>query len=195
MAVSDQALAAIQNIVSHELSSSLFEALNNQIKTILPSIVRDLQANIQDDVPACDATSMKQGLPPPDLVNQTPALIGRNNSMHISGDNNTSIPNPSRSPNLMNQSTADKLSFRSVLVHTHEDKDAHTPLVTDSSNMIAQRKGEYLSLTVDESLVRTGITQLQHSLIGKLTLATGDSPYSLEELTTKLGHIWGVVGI
>lgn len=52
--------------------------------------------------------------------------------------------------------------------------------------MRGQRKGEFLSVKVDDNLVRQEISLLQHSLIGRLSLATGDSPYTLEDLTSRL---------
>lgn len=51
-----------------------------------------------------------------------------------------------------------------------------------SSDMQPQCKGEFLSVKVDDVLVKQGIAQLQHTLIGKLSLAQGDSPYDLSAL-------------
>lgn len=87
----------------------------------------------------------------------------------------------------------EKRSFRQALFPTCTDTKDNL-LNANPQNMVAQHKGEYLSLTVDEILVRNSITQLQHSLIRKLTLVKGDSPYSIESLTMKLGHVWGIVG-
>lgn len=58
--------------------------------------------------------------------------------------------------------------------------------------MVATRKGDYLSVKIDDSLVQEGVAKLKNSLIGKLTLASGDSPYSLENLENKLTQIWGI---
>lgn len=55
-------------------------------------------------------------------------------------------------------------------------------------------KGEFLSVTIDETLVQQGVSQLQHTLIGKLSLAPRDSPYSMEDLTKKLQQVWGITG-
>lgn len=67
-----------------------------------------------------------------------------------------------------------------------------TPM--DSVEMTTQRKGEFLSVKVDDALVKYGISELTHSLIGKLSLSQGDSPYSLDALHSKLSQIWGIMG-
>lgn len=64
-----------------------------------------------------------------------------------------------------------RLSFKQTLMPSNLD---------DSAHMQVQHKGEFLSIKVDESLVQQNISQLQNSLIGKLTLSQGDSPYSVE---------------
>lgn len=60
--------------------------------------------------------------------------------------------------------------------------------------MIAKRKGEFLSVKIDDALVKYGVSELAHSLIGKITLVTGDAPYSLENLHVKLSQTWGIMG-
>lgn len=60
--------------------------------------------------------------------------------------------------------------------------------------MFAQRKGEYISVKIDDALVNQEVNNLKHSLIGKLSLAPGDKPYSVSELVSKLNQIWGVAG-
>lgn len=49
-------------------------------------------------------------------------------------------------------------------------------------------KGEFLSVKVDDALVKYGISELAHSLIGKLSLAPGDSPYPLDSLYSRLSQ-------
>lgn len=93
--------------------------------------------------------------------------------------------NDMREPNAQNTDQYDaavvtRPSFKQVLVPPQKDID-------DSSEMKAQQKGEYLSIKVDEGLVQNSIAQLQDSLIGKLSLSQGDSPYSLEQLKITLG--------
>lgn len=39
-----------------------------------------------------------------------------------------------------------------------------------------------------------GVSKLAQSLIGKLSLIQGDSPYSLDALYLKLSHVWGITG-
>lgn len=74
-------------------------------------------------------------------------------------------------------------SFKEALMPPTPDVDFSVP-------MQAQRKGEYLSIKVDENLVQNSISILQNSLIGKFTLAQGDAPYSLETLKHTLGQVW-----
>lgn len=47
---------------------------------------------------------------------------------------------------------------------------------------------------VDETLIQDGVNKLQNSLIEKLSLVTGDKPYSLEDLHLQLGQIWRISG-
>lgn len=65
---------------------------------------------------------------------------------------------------------------------------------TDKTNMCVQRKGDYLTVKIDDYLVLQEANQLQNSLIGILTLAQGDKPYSFNDLRDKLGQIWGLGG-
>lgn len=60
--------------------------------------------------------------------------------------------------------------------------------------MKAQRKGAFLSVRVDDELVRQEVSHLQNSLIGRLSLASGDTPYALDALVAKLGETWGIQG-
>lgn len=59
--------------------------------------------------------------------------------------------------------------------------------------MIAKRKGEYFSIKINDKLVKKKMTNLQDSLIGKLSLASGDSPYSLDDLKLKSGTDMGAL--
>lgn len=61
-------------------------------------------------------------------------------------------------------------------------------------DMVAQRKGEFLSMKVDATLVKYGVTKLAHSLIGKLLMAPGEFPYTLETLSSNLSQAWGIAG-
>lgn len=49
-----------------------------------------------------------------------------------------------------------------------------------------------MSIKVDDDLVQQGVNQLQNSLIGRLTLTSGEAPYSLDDLKAKLGQVWGI---
>lgn len=74
-------------------------------------------------------------------------------------------------------------------------KQALSPLDADfHSDMQASRKGEYYSVKIDDSLVQKEICHLQYSLIGRVSMAIGDSPYSLDDLKCKLEQAWGVSG-
>lgn len=64
----------------------------------------------------------------------------------------------------------------------------------DQLGMVAQRKGEYISIKIDDSLMQEGVSKLQNTLIGKVSLATGDKPYTLEDLKSKLDRLWGILG-
>ncbi|KAL8509367.1 hypothetical protein ACS0TY_016537 [Phlomoides rotata] len=60
--------------------------------------------------------------------------------------------------------------------------------------MVATRKGEFLSVTLDDLLVQRGVEKLQNSLIARLILAKGEEPYPLETLTWKLEATWNISG-
>lgn len=65
----------------------------------------------------------------------------------------------------------------------------------ECTDMVAQRKGEFLSVKVDDALVKNGVSELAHSLIDKLSLAPGDFPYTLDNLSSKLSQAWGIAGV
>ncbi|KAL8524256.1 hypothetical protein ACS0TY_014002 [Phlomoides rotata] len=60
--------------------------------------------------------------------------------------------------------------------------------------MVATRKGEFLSVTLDDLLVKRGVDELQNSLIARLIHAKGEEPYLLETLTRKLEATWNISG-
>ncbi|KAL8542608.1 hypothetical protein ACS0TY_003478 [Phlomoides rotata] len=60
--------------------------------------------------------------------------------------------------------------------------------------MVATRKGEFLSVTLDATLVKRGVEELQNSLIARLIMARGEEPYSLEDLSRKLEATWNIYG-
>ncbi|KAL8477324.1 hypothetical protein ACS0TY_029575 [Phlomoides rotata] len=60
--------------------------------------------------------------------------------------------------------------------------------------MVATSKGEFLSVTLDNLLVKRGVEELQNSLIARLILAKGDEPYPLEDLNRKLEATWNIYG-
>lgn len=60
--------------------------------------------------------------------------------------------------------------------------------------MIAQRKGDYFSIKIDDNIVQKEVNHLQNTLIGRVSMAPGDNPYSLEELKSKLEQVWGLSG-
>lgn len=60
--------------------------------------------------------------------------------------------------------------------------------------MVAQRKGDYFSVTIDDELIQQEVNLLQNTLIGRISMASRDSPYTIEELRLKLEHSCGISG-
>ncbi|KAL8524138.1 hypothetical protein ACS0TY_013921 [Phlomoides rotata] len=55
-----------------------------------------------------------------------------------------------------------------------------------TSNMKVVQKGQYMTITVDDSLLQYGVAEFQDSLIGRLIYKRGDSHISHDELACKL---------
>lgn len=98
----------------------------------------------------------------------------------LASDNNPVTPPSAQAP---------RSTYRQILVPA-----ANEPVTGESTDMVAKRKGEFLSVKIDDALVKNGVSELAHSLVGKLSLASGDVPYSLDSLYMKLSQSWGIVG-
>ncbi|KAL8503471.1 hypothetical protein ACS0TY_022282 [Phlomoides rotata] len=83
-----------------------------------------------------------------------------------------------------------KSSFADVLAGSQPN----APREEIYKEMVATRKGEFLSVTLDTTLVKRGVEELQNSLIVRLILAKGEEPYSLEDLARKLEATWNIYG-
>lgn len=153
-----------------QLSASIASMISKQVKALIPDILKSLHS----------ATSISPiaGHGPDATVNtriHSPVK-------QLSAEN-TIADLPSQA--LPEVAEPQKISFKHALLSVcHEHND--------STNMQTQRKGEYLSIKVDENLAQHNISELQNTLIGKLSLAQGDTLYSLESLKSTLGQIWGV---
>lgn len=145
----------------------------------------------------CDISHDEAILPLRPSATTTPTqhlLAGTN---IISGNKGVFVPKAQANPSFQKQDQDDfdavrqeRPSFRQVLTK------AYTVVIHNESshNMIVERKGDYLSVTIDNSIVQSGVSKLQHSLIEKLSLATGDKPYSLEALLQRLTQLWDISG-
>lgn len=125
-------------------------------------------------------------------------------NLGIAGDSIPLVPNPSSDAHIISVPNApsqvpvalaqQRPSFRQVMsssLHEHAPLDCDA---TEFSNMKPQRKGEFFSIKIDDSLVRQNVSHLQTTLIGKLSLAPSDTMYSLEGLREKLGQVWDFTG-
>lgn len=79
------------------------------------------------------------------------------------------------------------VTYRQTLILDKAVNDTHP-------NMMAQRKEDFFSVQIDEDLVQQEIQELQNILIGRVSMAPGESPYSLEDLKMKLEQVWGISG-
>lgn len=146
-------------------------------------------------------TQLTQGLRQPDLSNKNLTLAG-SDALHVTDNKGNSMPSAiddisfekhapvitrNTVPVLDGPSRSASMSFRQALTSTDHD-------LLDTPPMIAQRKGDYLTVKIGDDLVQQGVQQLQNTLIGKLSLASGEVSYSLHDLTHKLGQVWGVAG-
>ncbi|KAL8506447.1 hypothetical protein ACS0TY_017368 [Phlomoides rotata] len=58
--------------------------------------------------------------------------------------------------------------------------------------MTPVRKGQYLTVTVDETLYKEEVSALQDSMIGRIIHVKGDKPLGPDALITWLGDIWKI---
>lgn len=157
------------------LSSLLSEFLKSHAETLVSELLSSIRPAILRGVQACEAT---------------PPQRDSNNSASIQTGNVALRVNPigtPKNPSSVNKVVAplidqtpkiqDCPSYRQILLLTTTKND-----MNETSAMISQRKGEFL----DDALVKYVVSELAHSLIGKLSLAPGDSPYSLDTLHAKL---------
>lgn len=186
-----------------QLSSVLSEVLSKQLHALVPEALRLIQSTSMgvDQVRNVmhDNHTQLSGLQPVAALDQEFLQ-----DVNDAGSKEVSTINP----NSRNQSTDGRLhsqvlrrqnavSYRQILSPVVGNTDGelnHNPDDDFNHNMVAQRKGEYLSIKVDEELVQRGVSTLQHSLIGRLTLAQGDSPYNLDSLKAKLNQVWEILG-
>lgn len=149
----------LPDIMSTRISVAIASAISTQIGTLIPAILKELTPALESNSHAGEGRDLP--------LADTTHLIENSNMSAPCHDHREllNIPKP---------------SFKEVLLPSDHDVDASPPMHT-------QRKGEYLSIKVDNTLVQRNISLLQNSLIGKLTLAQGDAPYSLESLKNKLG--------
>lgn len=193
-------MESIQDSLKQLISSIISETISSHVQSLIPELMRSLQST--------NMASAGQRLETP---SHTPTLQldseplhfppAEKDASHVCGATDFPTPNGLQNPILANavplesqvQQRQEKGSYRQVLLPTTQectdqlagiDREAD-----DSSSMKAQRKGDYLSVKIDDALVQREATILQNSLIGKISLAVGDSPYSLEDLYSKLSQI------
>lgn len=171
---------AAQETLKHQLHTILSDFIVKQVNNLLPDILHLIQTPM-----ILDAQEQIMGthkiLPPRVIPQRESFPAALNNSVETGKVTSAPMLDQHNSP------LQKGLSFCQVLMPTIYSHD-------DTSDMLPQRKGEFLSVKIDDALVRKGVSQLQHTLIGKLSLVPGDSPYTLENLKMKLGQLWGVVG-
>ncbi|KAL8548210.1 hypothetical protein ACS0TY_007508 [Phlomoides rotata] len=70
--------------------------------------------------------------------------------------------------------------------------NTHGPHVSSEviKGMKRTRKGEYMSVRIDEALYNAGVAELKHSLISRMVHARGDKPLLTDELIKWLNDIW-----
>lgn len=153
-------LSSLTGNITSQISSAVAVALSTQMQTLIPEIMQTLRTA------SANGSDAIMGMPPAGITTVvTPSPL---NMIERAMDANQENGEPRA------------LSFKQVLMPDRHKND-------DSSRMQAQRKDEYLSIKVDKELVKSDISQLQNSLIGRLTLAQGDKPYDLDDLKCKLG--------
>lgn len=157
------------------LSVLCTDFLNSHVETLASSLLNARQT------PAKEPETANESSRPPFEGNQQG---GHKNLQSVGGKSLDPVATDLSSPALM--AAKEGLSYRNILAPPSAVAD-----LADSCDMTAQRKGEYLSIKVDDALVKNGISELAHSLIGKLSLAPGESPYSLDALYSKLSQVWG----
>lgn len=144
-----------------DLSSSICSLIDQYIRESLPSLI---SAHMQTLVQVPIQNYHEKDLP--------------SNSKNDNVVLNQFVP----PPQAMQDPLLGKASYKQALTPSSRDIETLSP-------MVAIRKGDYFLIKVDDILVQKEVQQLQNSLIKRITLASGDNPYLLDDLTSKLGHI------
>lgn len=166
-----------------DISSSLCEVIDRQIKKSIAEIMTLHKNSTNNDtdgnVHSVNSARVIQNI-----------LLGGDLARHAQASE-AHMENIRNMPTIQTASPENpmmgKPSYRHVVSPTEYDRDEQSP-------MVAQRKGDYISIKIDDSLVQRGVSQLQHTLIGRVSLAPGDKPYTLDDLKLKLDRIWGISG-
>lgn len=167
--------------IQQNLSILLTDFLKSHAKTLADNIVGLKQEAIMGPILEVAASQ--------DLCTPAPEVsrAEENVMLQAIGEKGISLPNSNTNISTQNLIAEQaRPSYRNIL--------APPNTLSDSCDMVAKRKGEYLSVKVDDALVKYGVSELVPSLIGKLSLVQGDSPYSLDALYSKLSQIWGITG-
>lgn len=157
--------------LSKQLSAAIKDVLTKHMQ--IPNFLRTIQTVPPTAVLADHATPHPTEIALPDIFE----------------DDRNSQPDPTVNPKTPNHETTmhdtdnteqQQISFQSALLGpiTRESPIAQAY----TSDMRPQRKGDFISVKVDDALVRERVSQLQATLIGKLSLSQGDTPYSLDDL-------------
>lgn len=157
----------LRSVIEQHMKSAIAEIFSKQMETLVPDIVNFMQ----------EPTRM---VPTFDDKNFQPSVD--TNDQPLSGAN--------VDPNLKPNPQMDDLNLVPARTISFQDAVAPPPACGDPTHaMTAQRKGDYLSIRVDDSLVQNGISRLQNSLIGRLVLSSSEKPYTLDDLKLKLSKV------
>lgn len=185
---------SIQDSLKQILSTTISEIVFSQAQSLIPELLRSLKIPVPGNV-----NQIAQTFP----LNTEPRISSpaENVNLCVVGKPDTIVDHVPAIPVSQTQQCHGRGSYRQVLAPEAPKRPTlmwgptdFIRAVDDCSNMKAQRKGDDLSVKIDDDLVQREVARLQETLIGKITLASGDSPYSLEDLYSKLSHVEGLIG-
>ncbi|KAL8472996.1 hypothetical protein ACS0TY_029999 [Phlomoides rotata] len=91
-------------------------------------------------------------------------------------------------PEVASEKPPQKLSYADAVTNRNRENISNETIQA----MKPVRKGQYLTVTVDENLYKGGVSELRDSLIGRIIHVKGDKPLAHEALITHLGDHWNI---
>ncbi|KAL8503104.1 hypothetical protein ACS0TY_022012 [Phlomoides rotata] len=158
----------------------------------LPSIPASAGGHL--DIPDSRAIAPNLSLSPKITLIVFPGIMGTQphaacmGSMGGTSSDPSTVPSPIIQTEVTTAKPLQKLTYAGAVVNRNRE-EISTEVI---QAMKPIRKGQYLTVKVDESLYKKGVSELRDSLIGRIINVKGDKPLGHEALVTRLGDLWNI---